>query len=92
MTEREEVAWFSSPPNAMLKGDNEIKYLHFIDPRGDRAVIPVTSGSSDEASSSSRNVWHFEMQDQTVTVSPSIYFIGKWHSPNPVTFILVDEL
>lgn len=93
-----EVAWFSEPPEATLRWSvaDEIGHLKFIDPNGEVAIIPVTRGethvrrSSDDRPGSP--IWHIETQDDVATVSPSVHFIGKWHSPNPVQFKLMEEL
>jgi hypothetical protein len=47
---------------------------------------------------SGTNIWHIELAShdaapgERIVVSPSIHFIGHFHSPNPVTFNLVPEL
>lgn len=93
-----EVAWFSEPPEAMVKWSKpeELGHLHFIDPNGERAVVPVTTGPTRGPESGSEMiVWHVDMTGaigDIITVSPSIHFVGKWHSPNPVQFKLVEEL
>lgn len=39
------------------------------------------------------NVWQVtDNGDGTVTVRPSVHFVGHFHSPNPVMFRLVDTL
>lgn len=67
-------------------------WLHFIAPDGQRAAIPVTPGNAE--SKANQPVWHIDVDEanQRVTVSPSIHLQGYWHSGNPVTFELVDEL
>lgn len=67
--------------------------LWFIDPNGERAVIHVDTKATDEGYQDSRikqNVWRItELDDGTVRVSPSIHYIGRFHSPRPVRFRLV---
>lgn len=100
----EETPWPSEPPEAHLVwmddvhrwGDQDVDgigYLHWYDVHGDRAAVPVTRSASVSDLGGLGHVWHVEEPgDGTVVVSPSIHFIGFWHSPNPVTFRLVDEL
>ena len=39
------------------------------------------------------NVWRIvENGDGTVTVSPSVHFVGHFHSPRPVRFRIVESL
>lgn len=92
-----EVPWFSSPPDAKLVWGNHLRpdlgYLHFIDPEGRRAVVWVSRETpiGGEAFAGA-NVWHIDIDGTVATVSPSIHFIGHFHSPRPVTFHLVDDL
>lgn len=96
-----EVPWFTSPPDAKLVWGHHLRddlgYLHFIDPEGHRAVVWVSKTNTVEGEQfAGQNVWHIDIPDETpgalVTVSPSIHFIGHFHSPRPVQFRLVDEL
>jgi hypothetical protein len=85
----EEMAWFSSVPDARIMGG----YLHFYAPDGERAVVKVDTVFVPLVSD---DVWHVEFAEadgeKFVKVSPSIHYVGHWHSPNPVIFRLVDEL
>lgn len=89
-----EIPWFTEPPDAKLaRGnhiDDDLAYLHFIGPDGERAVIWVTEGETTQRHG--QNVWHIEVAGDVATVSPSVHFVGHWHSPNPVKFRLVEEL
>jgi hypothetical protein len=38
-----------------------------------------------------QHVWHAQVNGEWVTISPSIHFIGTFHTPNPVTFRLVEK-
>lgn len=93
-----EVPWFTSPPEAKLSWpeDQEFGYLHFIDPNGEHAGIPVTRGPDGVRKTTDGSMgspyWHIEIEGNVATVSPSIHFIDRWHSPNPVQFKLVDEI
>lgn len=99
-----EVPWFSEPPEAKIarlgcENDDVIYgYIHFYDPKGERAAIPVTLGEKTHlvvAGSPGSPIWHIEGElspGGTATVSPSIHFIRHWHSPNPVQFRIVQEL
>jgi hypothetical protein len=91
VSEQTEVPWFDSPPDAHLAWPERSSegYLHFYGPDGERAVIPVTEGPSREAPQRGP-VWHIEVADGVATVSPSVHFVGHWHSPNPVQFRLVE--
>ena len=86
-----EVAWFDSPPDAWLKWepDTDMGYLHFVDPKGKNAVIHVTKGPT--RAEPHYNVWHMGIDGDIVTVSPSVHYVGEWHTPNPVQFRLVDS-
>ncbi len=70
--------------------DEDLGFLHFQAPDGSKAVIWVTEGPTCQRHG--QNVWHVDVSGDQVTVSPSIHFIDHFHSPNPVTFRLVDEL
>lgn len=96
-----ETPWFTEPPAARLTWPESSApdgNLFFIDPNGERAVIAVTKGPTrsdrDEHGRTIRHVWHVDepTPDGRVVVSPSIHFVGHFHSPNPVTFRLVDDL
>lgn len=68
-------------------------YLHFVVPPHGRQAIPVTEGDDQAATSATgRNVWKIALDGDRATVSPSIHFIDHFHSPNPVSFELVEEL
>lgn len=93
----DEVPWFTEPPPARLDwSSNTLGHLHFYDPHGERAAVPVTRGPSYERPSNNglwgSPVWHIDEDGEIVTVSPSVHFVGHWHSPNPVQFRLVEEL
>lgn len=80
-------AWPSEPIPATLGPD----WLHFYGPDGERAAVPISPAGGQQAG----NGLPWACQDNgdgTVTVSPSIHAIGRWHSPNPAVFRLVDEL
>lgn len=93
MDDSQEVPWFSVPPEAKLVvGDPDSGHLHFYGPDGKRAVVHVTEGETHYNEHFGYNVWHIDVQGSTATVSPSIHYVGAWHTPNPVQFILVKEL
>jgi hypothetical protein len=87
-----ETPWFTTEVKATLKwSDYHIGSLRFIDPEGHPARISVTHGPS--YSTDAEHVWHIEENaDGTVTVSPSVHFIGHFHTGNPVVFRLVGAL
>jgi hypothetical protein len=89
MTDRAETAWPSGPVEATMQGG----WLHFYDPNGERAAVPLDSHYV-YIDGSDRPIWHADGPDENgiVTVTPSIHHVGHWHSPNPVTFRLVAEL
>lgn len=90
-----EVPWFTEPPPARLlwpDGDEAMGFLHFVDPKGQRQVIWVTKGPGRDTKTGFGNIWHIEIEDDQATVSPSVWFKGDWHTPNPAIFVLVDEL
>ena len=91
MDESKEVPWFGEPPDAALYWSSEyLGHLHFIDPQGKKAVVPVTKSSAchDERMS----IWHIDVDGDIATVSPSVHYIGRWHTPNPVQFKLVSSI
>lgn len=91
MDESQEVPWFTEPPEATLRwSSDKLGHLHFFDPQGNRAAVPVTRGSTYQ--SESLTVWHIDEDGSTATVSPSIHYVGAWHTPNPVQFKLVDKI
>ena len=90
-----EAPWFSEPPEAALYWSTpELGHLHFVDPQGNRAVVPVTRGKDYKDERLSMNVWHIDVAEgsDVATVSPSVHYVGFWHSPNPVVFKLVKSL
>jgi hypothetical protein len=85
-----EVPWFTEPPLATLTwGKDGLGHLRFVDPKGDKAVVLVTKDRpfSDE----NKHVWHIHIAGSRATVSPSIHFIGRWHTPNPAIFLLAQQ-
>jgi hypothetical protein len=101
VSEQNEVPWFSEPPEAKLarkgckEGDVIYGWLHFIDPQGNRAAVPVTLGEQTTMEfdgGPGSPIWHIDIDGDVATVSPSIHYVGAWHSPNPVQFKLVKEI
>lgn len=98
-----EAPWFNKPPEAVIaregfeEGDVIYGFLHFIDPQDQKAAIPVTLGDHGELTSDSgpsSPIWHIDLPTEgtdIATVSPSVHFIGHWHSPNPVQFKIIDK-
>lgn len=93
------LMWLDAAP----EGVPDLGYVHWFDMNGDRAAIPVTTGEHTKLTTSdggTMNVWHIELPTMAaddpnpvlLTVSPSVHFIGYWHSPNPVTFRRVEQL
>jgi hypothetical protein len=66
-------------------------YLHFIDPDGNKQVVWVTEGETTQTPAG-RNVWHIQVNGDLAIVSPSIHYVGVFHTPNPVHFQLVEDL
>jgi hypothetical protein len=95
-----EVAWPSEMQEARLNWPGSsvrsgIGNLWFLSPEnGERCAVPVSKANHEAASTKAgTNVWQIvDNGDGTVTVHPSIHFIGHFHSPNPVTFNLVTDL
>ncbi len=90
-----EVPWFSEPPEATIRWVQEptLGHLWFIDPKGRKATVPVTKGETYTIGGKvGMHVWHIDIDGDTATVSPSIHYVGWWHSPNPVVLKLVDRL
>lgn len=105
MTERSqatEVPWPREPVEAKLSWQrgatrdegSEEGFLHFYGPDGKRAVVPITREPHSQYIFQGRtfNIWHIEVDGEIATVSPSVHYLGSWHSPNPVRFRLVDEI
>lgn len=95
-----EVAWPGKLINARLSWTlGDLGELRFIGPDGRLVMIPVTTGESYAKSSDSGSspVWHIETEADPETpglviavVKPSIHYVGKWHSPNPARFRLIE--
>lgn len=87
----EEVTWAEGPHECRLDWNEGILgTLFFINPKdGSEDHITVITGAS--YSTANCHVWHVELQGEKVIVSPSIHFIGHFHSPNPVEFKLVES-
>lgn len=97
-----EVPW----PDALLRaklvplpagssGPGEAQaWLHFLDPNGARAAVPVRHDLGPDGGSTPQgvNLWSIRVDDDEAVVSPSILMPGHWHSPKPVRFHLVDNL
>jgi hypothetical protein len=86
-----EVPWHSTIPDAELYWyrDEPIGFLHFKSPEdGGQESVRVETGPGKNTGTGFGNVWHIEpiMYNRIATVSPSIHFIGHFHSPNPVQF------
>lgn len=81
-------------------GFEGIGTLWFLSPEtdgwhaGQRCPIHVSRTCGDGGTTVGRsNVWKIsENGDGTVTVRPSVHFVGHFHSPNPVVFRLVTQL
>jgi hypothetical protein len=94
-----ETPWFTEPPRATLNWTDRPKLGHikFVDPNGDLAVFHVTENDTYDLTTEPpgkhvTHVWHVEVNGDIATVSPSVHFVGRWHSPNPVQFKIVGEL
>lgn len=87
-----EAPWPAEPMPADLywSPDSDRGWLHFTDPRGDYAVVPVSVAEPVSTGTGLGNVWKIELPegDGIATVSPSIHWVGAWHSPNPVRFLI----
>ena len=93
MSDGIEVPWPAGIPESTLTRDTDGTplWIIFKDPKtGGRAAFPVTLDASYEKDGHA--VWHIELVGHQATVRPSIHAIGEWHSPNPVVFLIVDEL
>jgi hypothetical protein len=59
--------------------------LRFTNPKTLKLVdVAVTTGEA--VSTEAEHVWHLELQGDIATVSPSIHYVGQFHSGNPATF------
>ena len=101
-----EQPWYTVLPDAELQWSGEfpnhpeIGVLWFISPekRGWHAGQPCAVHVSRHVGPqgdciNQTNIWKItENADGTVTVQPSIHFIGHFHSPNPVKFKLVEKI
>ena len=91
-----EVAWPSDEQVAVVHVDGQhadLMLLWFLSPEtGLRVAVPVAYGNAaDKTAKYKTNVWDITIDGEVATVSPSIHFIGHFHSPNPVQFRLVDD-
>jgi hypothetical protein len=94
--ESEYTPWPSQPTPAKLIMDGhhirpDLGYFHFIDCEGHKQVIWVTKGD-DRQQVAEQNIWHVEETDTEYIISPSIHFVGHFHTGNPVRFKKVDDL
>lgn len=100
LTEADEQPWHTTIPPCTVH--NEVDGIHaelwFPSPEttgwhaGKKCHIYVTWGDHNHQYRQ-QHVWHMEVDENgMVTISPSIHFIGHFHSPNPVNFRLVTEL
>ena len=69
---------------------DDVWIFRFKGPDDHLAHICVTQGQDTQIGQT--NVWHYDISGDKITISPSIHFINHFHSPNPVTFQLVEEL
>lgn len=99
-----EVPWVNRPEATLeWEADGVHGVLKFRSPENSELCrIGVTSGPSKgpDAHVPEGNpqypgwLWHIDTRDDglEVKVSPSIWYRGHFHSPNPVHFLLVDSL
>lgn len=68
---------------------NPLGRLWFDSPEdGNQVQVAVTTGPHTQ--NADEHIWHIEVNEGIATVSPSIHFIGHFHSPNPVQFRIID--
>ena len=82
--------------------DDATGWITFVDPKSvvagtpHRTSIPVTrrKGEYHGNHPTLGNVWEFEVSNggKTLTTKPSIHAVGRWHSPNPTVWRLVERL
>ena len=65
-------------------------FLYFHDPvTKENHCVRVTLGIT--YSTDFHHVWHMEHNGRELIVSPSIWFHGHFHTPNPVSFRLISR-
>jgi hypothetical protein len=99
--EAEYTPWPAGPVAAWLTWDIDWEHLPtvgqlwFVDPDGRNAMIHVERGITHEGrleASIRQHVWRIdEVGDGLVEVSPSVHFVGHFHTPRPVRFRLVPS-
>lgn len=89
----DEVPWPPGPYPAWLdmEKDTHEGFLYFKEPgTGANNCIRVTLGIT--YSTPSAHIWHMEWNGgREVIISPSIHYVGHFHTPNPVTFRLISR-
>lgn len=79
-----EVPWYPGrteplPAALFWLDDDPIGHLHFLGPQGDYATIPVRR--SKDVTLGKLPIWDIVENGDDVTITPSIWFKGHWHSP-----------
>lgn len=99
---------FPADPECLLTWEDDwpadaVGYITFIDPKQDdwwpgtrRTSIPVTrrAGGYGAGEHPTHNlVWEFrDVEPGIITTHPSIHALGRWHSPNPTRWRVVEHL
>lgn len=97
--EAEYTPWPAEPVAAWLTWDiawdlSGVGQLWFIDPDGRNAIVHVERGITHEGrleASIRQHVWRIDVDGDQAVVSPSIHFVGHFHTPRPVRFRLVPS-
>lgn len=89
----EEVAWPAGPVEARLEAGRRLGTgeptlrLHFTNPKTGRDVDIAISALGE--STKYEHVWAYTIEGAEIVVTPSVHFIGHFHTPKPVRFRLV---
>lgn len=92
------TAWLDPPADDLAElGLPNLRRLWFLDPDGRRAMVHVEQGITLNGRLESKirqHVWSIDdlgEPGELVTVSPSIHFVGHFHTPRPVRFLLATK-
>lgn len=89
--------WYDAIPDARIRnrinGPRDSALLEFKTPTGENHVIPVTTGPGTNRTETHGPTWtitgNLKVGD-IATVSPSIHYVGHFHTDNPVQFRITE--
>lgn len=89
-----EVPWGPEPVPARLEASTlhglgtPCLRLHFTNPKtGD--LVNIAIAPRETPSTPFEHIWRYALEGSDLVVSPSVHFVGQFHSGNPARFRLV---